>query len=93
MLWFGSWLSGSAGGEGGWFYSGRGGCAETYDIPSAASGLRIRRWPNEGLDAEYADVIALSNLSSLDIQSLDFDAPQPFSWMAFAHSTPQEAHP
>lgn len=91
MLWFGSWLSGHAGGEGTWFYSGRGGCAEKYDVPAGATGLRIRRWPNEGLDAEYADVTALDRLSQLDIRLLDFDAPQPFSRLSLFTSTPQES--
>ena len=91
MLWFGSWLSGSGGGEGLWFYSGRGGCFESYEVPAEATGLRIRRWPNEGLDAEYADITAFAELSNLDVTSLDFDAPQPFSRLSFTHSTPQEA--
>lgn len=93
MLWFGSWLSGRVGGEGSWFYSGRGGCFERYDIPAGATGLRIRRWPNEGLDAEYADITAVAGLSSLDVTSLDFDAPQPYSRLSFTNSTPQEATP
>lgn len=79
MLWFGSWLTGSAGFEGGWFYSGRGGESAEYPIPANATGVRIRRWPNEGLDAEYADVLAVDRLAELSPAALDFDAPQPFS--------------
>lgn len=95
LLWFGSWLTGNAGFEGGWFYSGRGDeCAE-YSIPAEATGLRIRRWPNEGLDAEYSDVLALERLSELMPSSLDFDATQPFSRFASEHkfipTTPGDA--
>ncbi|MEO6397530.1 MAG: hypothetical protein ABIP13_03585 [Tepidiformaceae bacterium] len=87
LLWFGSWLTGNAGFESGWFYSGRGDeCAE-YSIPSEATGLRIRRWPNEGLDAEYSDVLALESLSELMPSSLGFDAPQPFSRFASEHAS------
>ena len=74
LLWFGSWLTGSTGAEGSWFYSGRGGEHAEYPIPAEATGLRIRRWPNEGLDAEYSDVIALDKLSELLPAALDFDA-------------------
>lgn len=56
-------------------------CGE-YPIPAEATGLRIRRWPNEGLDAEYSDVLALDRLSQLFPSSLDFDATQPFSRFA-----------
>ena len=79
MLWFGSWLSGSDGAEGPWFYSGRGGRRSTYRVPPAATGLRIRRWPNEGLDAEYVDLTPLNGVSHVSPESLNFDAPQPFS--------------
>lgn len=79
MLWFGSWLRGDEGVEGGWFYSGRGGEYAEYPIPANATGVRIRRWPNEGLDAEYADVLAVDCLAELSPAALDFDAPQHFS--------------
>jgi hypothetical protein len=79
MLWFGSWLSGGDGSEGSWFYSGRGGDKETYPVPKTAIGLRIRRWPNEGLDAEYVDLTPLDGLAHVSPESLDFDALQPFS--------------
>ncbi len=79
MLWFGSWLTGHQGFEGAWFYSGRGGERTSYPIPPGATGLRIRRWPNEGLDAEYADVLVHEAPESLAAEALDFDAPQPFS--------------
>ena len=82
LLWFGSWLTGSTGAEGSWFYSGRGGEHAEYPVPAEATGLRIRRWPNEGLDAEYSDVIAIEKLSELHPSALDFDAPQPFSRFA-----------
>jgi hypothetical protein len=78
-LWFGSWLTGNQGFEGAWFYSGRGGERTNYQIPPDATGLRIRRWPNEGLDAEYADVLVQEAPPSLSADQLDFDAPQPFS--------------
>jgi hypothetical protein len=79
MLWFGSWLVGDAGVEADWFYSGRGGELGRYAVPPSASGLRIRRWPNEGFDAEYVDVLDLAGLRDLDLAALDFDRPQPFS--------------
>ena len=80
MLWFGSWLAGTDGSEGAWFYSGRGGDVLSYDIPSSATGLRIRRWPNEGLDAEFADIMSLpQNGDVLVVEDLDFDTRQPFS--------------
>lgn len=85
LLWFGSWLTGSAGFEGRWFYSGRGGeCAE-YVIPGEATGMRIRRWPNEGLDAEYSDILVLEGVSHVSPSALDFDAPQPYSRLTTGH--------
>ena len=83
MLWFGSWLSGDDGAEGAWFYSGHGGDVASYAIPAQATGLRIRRWPNEGLDAEYADILSLDSVRNVAPATLDFDAPQPFSHLAF----------
>jgi len=83
LLWFGSWLQGNDGSEGAWFYSGHGGDRGDYPVPADAIGLRVRRWPNEGLDAEYADVLKLEGLAELAPESLDFDAPQPFSHLAF----------
>ena len=41
--------------------------------------MRIRRWPNEGLDAEYVDVLDLLETREVRPERLDFDAPQPFS--------------
>ncbi len=79
MLWAGSWLVGAAGEEGPMIYSGRGGEHGRYRIPEAGAGVRIRRWPNEGLDAEYVDVLDLSRARELRPERLDFDAPQPFS--------------
>lgn len=90
MLWFGSWLSGNDGGEGSWFYSGHGGDRDTYSVPVEATGLRIRRWPNEGLDAEYADLLSLEGLDELAAATLDFDSPQPFSRLLFnEHNFPE----
>ena len=78
-LWFGSWLVGDSGGEGAKFYSGRGGDVDTYVAPHRATGLRIRRWPNEGLDAEYADVLELPPGQSLSADDLDFDTRQKYA--------------
>ncbi len=82
MLWFGSWLVGSEGAEAGWFYSGRGGQRNTYPVPAGATGLRIRRWPNEGLEPEYADLLELAQAADLHPVQLDFDARQRFSLLA-----------
>ncbi len=79
MLWFGSWLVGHEGAEAAWFYSGRGGERGCYTVPPDATGLRIRRWPNEGFDAEYADVLDLSACRELKPADLDFDRRQRFS--------------
>jgi len=88
LLWFGSWLQGHDGSEGAWFYSGHGGDRATYAIPGNAIGLRVRRWPNEGLDAEYADILQLESVGEVTPQALDFDAPQPFSHLAFDRQAP-----
>lgn len=80
MLWFGSWLVGEAGAEGGWFYSGRGDERGVYSVPVAVSGVRIRRWPNEGFDAEYADVLA-HDVPEIVPDSLDFDVRQRYSML------------
>lgn len=79
MLWFGSWLIGDDGAEGAWFYSGKGGEVGEYPIPAGVTGLRIRRWPSDGLDAEYADVLGLAGAPNLVASALDFDREQPFS--------------
>ncbi len=79
MLWFGSWLIGDGGAEAEWFYSGRGGERGRYAVPNGATGLRIRRWPNEGFDAEYADLLDLTQKAELRPATLDFDRRQPFS--------------
>lgn len=79
MLWAGSWLVGSAGAEGDGIYSGRGGERRRYHVPPAATGVRIRRWPNEGLEPEYVDVLDLAGVAELRPERLDFDARQPFS--------------
>lgn len=79
MLWYGSWLVARDGGEGEGFYSGRGGERQRYAVPAGAIGLRIRRWPNEGFDAEYVDLLDLDGVGELAPETLDFDQPQPFS--------------
>ncbi len=79
MLWFGSWLKGDDGAEGEWFYSGHGGLNDAYPVPAWATGLRVRRWPNEGFDAEYCDLLNLGEQCEIAAGSLDFEAPQRFS--------------
>ena len=79
MLWTGSWLVGSQGEEGEGIYSGRGGQRCSYQVPGAATGLRIRRWPNEGLEAEYVDVLDVHGPIEVAPARLDFDKRQPFS--------------
>jgi hypothetical protein len=77
MLLFGSWLVDDEGTEGDWFYSGRGDCEETYEIPSNVIGVRIRRWPSEGLDPEYADInFAEGAIAQITTDALDFDTKQ-----------------
>jgi hypothetical protein len=73
MLWFGSWLVGGEGQEGAWFHSGRGAGAGVYDVHAEATGLRIRKWPNDGFEAEYADVLDLSSIGVITADELDFD--------------------
>jgi hypothetical protein len=79
MLWFGSWIVGRDGTEGQWFYNGRGGTREQYEAPPRAIGVRIRRWPNEGFDAEYADLLSLDGLDTIAPRDLDFDTRQELS--------------
>ncbi len=78
MLWFGAWLVGDDGSEGAWFHSGRGAAEGRYAVPADATGIRIRRWPSDGFDAEYADVLDLSTPSLL-AEQLDFDRRQAYS--------------
>ena len=85
MLWFGSWLTGGHGEEAEWFHSSRGGAAGTYDVPPHATGLRIRRWPNDGLEPEYADLLDLRALTDLVATDLDFDTRQRFSLLPMEH--------
>ena len=79
MLWFGSWLVGADGSEGGWFHSARGGAEGAYSIPAGATGVRIRRWPNDGLEPEYADHSPLEDITELVATDLDFESRQQFS--------------
>lgn len=81
MLWLASWLVDDAGREGKWFYSGRGeGTEPSYAAPPCATGLRIRRWSSEGLDAEYADVAFDAGMQELQVVAPDlpFDEPSPY---------------
>ena len=79
MLWFGSWLIGQAGEEGGWFHSARGAGAGVFDVPAEATGIRIRKWPNDGFEAEYADVLEISGLGVISAGELDFDIRKQYS--------------
>ncbi len=79
MRWFGSWLVGGGGNEGSWFYSGTGGAAASYDVPAEATGVRIRRWPSDGLDAEYVDIVNVPVGERISVDALDYDVRQPFS--------------
>ena len=67
MLWLGAWLIGDKGAEGEWFHSGRGGAQTRHDVPAEATGIRLRRWPNEGLAPEYADLIPITALQVLSL--------------------------
>jgi hypothetical protein len=78
MIWFGSWLVGDNGMEGPWFHSDRGAAEVRVSVPTDATGLRIRRWPNDGFDAEYADILDLG-VREVDAASLEYDRRQKFS--------------
>ncbi len=78
ILWFGAWLVGDEGVEGDWFHSGRGAARTTHAVPSDATGVRLRRWPNEGLAPEYADLIP-TPAGSVDASDVLFEREQPFS--------------
>jgi hypothetical protein len=79
LLWFASWLVGDDGSEGEAIYNGRGGEQTRCPVPRAAIGLRIRRWPNEGFDAEYVDLIPVNGTGTIHPDQLDFDVRQRFS--------------
>ena len=79
LRWFGSWLVDDGGVEGPWFYSGHGGARQSCAMPPEAIGLRIRRWPNEGLDAEYADIVPINGVREVHPGQLNFDVRQDFS--------------
>ncbi|MEX0781327.1 MAG: hypothetical protein WD557_01670 [Dehalococcoidia bacterium] len=85
MLWFGSWLTGSDGSEAEWFHSARGAAAATYPVPAHATGIRVRRWPSDGLDAEYADLLDLERITDIVATDLDFDTRQQFSLLPVEH--------
>jgi hypothetical protein len=82
MIWFASWLVGDDGSEGPWIHSDRGAAEVRVTPPPSATGLRIRRWPNDGFDAEYADILDLSGLRDVDAGALDYDRRQKFSLLA-----------
>jgi hypothetical protein len=83
MLWMASWLIGGAGEEGDWFFSGRIADANSgsdegvgpHTVPAEATGIRVRRWPDEEFSPEYADVIPLRS-DTIDIETLAFDRRQ-----------------
>ena len=79
LLWFASWIVDDEGVEGDWFYSGRGGETQTTPVPDEAIGVRVRRWPSEGIEAEYADVLLNDGARELWAEQLDFDVKQPFA--------------
>lgn len=79
MLWFGAWLVGAEGVEGDWFHSGRGAAEVEALVPPSATGLRLRRWPSDGFDAEYADLLAIDDLATVWAGEIDFDTPQHFT--------------
>lgn len=87
MLWFGAWLVGNEGVEGSWFHSGRGAARTVHPIPEDATGIRLRRWPNEGLAPEYADLIPppAGTVSAADML---FEREQPFSLLPSNSSNP-----
>lgn len=78
MLWLGSWMVGDEGEEGAWFYNGRGGEQSDVTTPAEATGIRIYRWVNEGLDPEYVD-LELRGAEAIRTGDLDFDRPKRFS--------------
>ena len=82
MIWFGSWLVDDDGAEGNWFHSDRGSAEVRVSIPADAIGLRIRRWPNDGFDAEYADILDLAGRADIDAGALDYDRRQRFSLLS-----------
>ena len=79
LLWFASWIADDTGTEGDWFYCGRGGESSNEAIPAEAIGVRVRRWPSEGLDAEYADVLFDEGPREVRAEQLNFGVKQPFA--------------
>jgi hypothetical protein len=76
-LWFAAWLVGDRGEEAGACYNGRGGERIALAPPPSATGIRVYRWRNEGLDPEYCDIELPAG--TLDAAALDFDRPQRYS--------------
>ena len=71
-------MVGDHGEEGAWFYNGRGGERSEVATPPDATGIRIYRWINEGLDPEYVD-LDLPGGEEIRTGDLDFDQPKRFS--------------
>jgi hypothetical protein len=79
MIWFAAWLVGHEGVEGDWIHSARGAAEVTVGVPPEATGLRIRKWPNDGFEAEYVDLLDLTGVTHVDAGALDFDVRQTYS--------------
>lgn len=79
MLWMASWLVSEEGEEGDWFYSGTGAESGEFKAPPTAIGLRIRRWPTNGLDPEYVDLSLADIEGPVSDRGLRFDHRQRFS--------------
>jgi hypothetical protein len=79
MLWMVSWLVNEEGQEGEWFYSGSGGESSDFAVPQGTLGLRIRRWPTNGLDPEYVDLSLAEIHGPVSDRGLRFDHRQRFS--------------
>lgn len=78
MLWLATWLIGAGGEEGDWFHSGRGAAVSHQMVPPDATGIRVRRWPAEGLAPEYADLVPVPR-GTVDAGSFPFQRRQSFS--------------
>ena len=85
MLWLGTWLVGTEGMEGDWCHSGRGEAETEHQVPESVTGMRLRKWPNEGLAPEYADVIPIPE-RTLAAESAIFEREQPFSLLGLDQS-------
>lgn len=83
MLWLATWLIGEAGEEGDWFFSGRTADGNSgsdeglgpHAVPADATGIRVRRWPDEEFSPEYADLIPIPS-EVIRVDALSFDRRQ-----------------